>query len=126
MSEIDNDNDIDSYLTDLANRGVITPQQSGELYNEYTIKPLMDRIWTMVNNGGANWIGIDRNGVVKDDRGREYKLIDLKNAIIKELHANNPDNLNSREIEAKARQYIIDLQNKLGISNRGTTSSEKK
>jgi hypothetical protein len=41
--------------------------------------PLEKRTFTIIDDGGVNWLwGVDNNAVVKDQYGKQYKLSDLK------------------------------------------------
>ena len=93
-----------NYLAKLESAGVITPEQSDALLDQYGVVPLTERSWEMVDDGGINWLwGVDNNAVVRDENGNQYTLKELKKELEKTMSSK----------EAKA--YIKELQKKLGI-----------
>lgn len=95
---------LDAYLTKQRDLGYIDDDEMGRLYDEYEISSLSKRDWVMTDDGGANWLGIDRNAYVKDQYGNEYSLIKLKKALIEE-------GMKPKE----AQDYLKALQTRLGI-----------
>ena len=101
--------ELADYLDTLTKRGTITEAQADQLYatwapaNQY---PAYDsRDWSVVDDGGVNWLwGVDNNAVVKDQWGNEYRL----DALVDELVAGGMSKSN-------AKAYVKDLQKQLGI-----------
>ena len=108
-----------AYLGELVDNGAISEPQAQQL--GYSIlygsggsstnsgSSLMDQNWTLQSKGGVNLYGLDRNGKVKykDANGKEvvYRLDELYDALVAEGYNNET-----------AKKYVMDLQNKLGIS----------
>ena len=92
------------YLLSLEEKGVITEKERRAILSEFGIKPLTDRSYEAIDDGGFNWAwGINRDAKVRDETGTEYTLAEL----YKKLKATMPDE--------EARNYILSLQNGLGI-----------
>lgn len=62
--------------------------------------------WEVVNGGGANLFGIDRDAIVRAPNGKEIRLDDLKETLIKEGMK-----------KEDAQKALKSLQKKLGISS---------
>jgi hypothetical protein len=96
---------LDAYLTQQYKAGNITYEQMGKLYLEYEVPSLSSRNWTVVKNGGINWLGgIDNNATVKDQYGNTYRLDKLVDALV----AEGMD-------KSAAKAYVKKLQGQLGI-----------
>ena len=65
---------------------------------------LSKRSWTLVNDGGVNWLwGIDNNATVKDQYGNTYRLDKLVDALTAEGMS-----------KSDAKAYVKKLQKQLG------------
>ena len=102
--------DLDSYLSSLESQGVISEETSDALYETYKNGSLTGNKWTVVDDGGFNWLGgIDRNAKVaygskENGSYAEYTLAELK----KKLKAEGMSG-------SEANDYIKKLQKQLGI-----------
>jgi len=95
---------LDDYLTKQYQAGKITEEQMGELYLENEISSLTKRNWTLVDDGGVNWLwGVDNNAVVKDQYGNSFKLDKLVDALVSEGMS-----------KSEAKSYVKKLQSRLG------------
>jgi hypothetical protein len=83
-----NDASFAAYLDDITAAGAITEEQADMLYANFkgtTKKPLVDREWTVTDDGGWNWFnGVDNNAVLQDQYETSYTAKELKQALIKE------------------------------------------
>ena len=99
--------DLADYLDGLEASGVITGSQADTLYAEYKQadkQPLSNRSWTLVDDGGINWLwGIDNNAKVKDQYGNTYSLDKLVDALVAEGMS-----------KSDAKAYVKKLQKSLG------------
>ena len=108
LSKYDNNEEMLAYLDENAveNGGVLTEAERAELFARYQIKPFNERNWTAGEGGGANWgWGIDENATAKDQYGNEYTM----EAIYDELISAGVD-------AEEAKEYVIDLQERLGLA----------
>jgi hypothetical protein len=113
------------YLDGLEGSGVISPEQAVALYAQYadgnekyvqnddgtssaSFKDMVTSTngWSVVDDGGANLVGIDRDAKVKAPNGETITLANLK----KKLEA---EGMSSGD----ARKAIKALQQNLGISS---------
>lgn len=123
LDELTTSEDVEKFLENQVNAGRLNEDEASDLLLQYEILPLMERDWSMVDDGGANWLGLDRNGKVKDNRGNEYKLVELRKAIEQELREANKgkpesERLTENAIEDMANSYVMSLQKRLGISDK--------
>ncbi len=106
-SSFSNNDDLANYLDGLAASGVITESQADALYAENKTPEkvsLNKRSWTLVDDGGVNWLwGVDNNAVVKDQYGNTYKLGKLVDALV-------ADGMSKSD----AKAYVKKLQKQLG------------
>lgn len=102
-----NNTDLANYLDGLTESGLITEDQADALYAEHKQvdkAALNKRTWTLVDDGGVNWLwGIDNNATVKDQYGNTYRLDKLVDALVAEGMS-----------KADAKTYVKNLQAKLG------------
>ncbi len=110
-ANIENEGELDDYLTQQYEQGRITEDEIIQIYEEYDLshpdaqKPIAEREYTMTDDGGVNWFwGIDRNAKVTDHYGNEYTM--------KELY----DELKKAMTNKEAREYVKALQKELGIT----------
>lgn len=95
---------LDDYLTRQRDAGKITPEQANALYKENEISSLTKRDWTLIDDGGVNWLwGVDNNAVVKDQYGNSYRLDKLVKALVAEGMS-----------QSEAKAYVKKLQKSLG------------
>lgn len=106
-SGFNNNDDLANYLDGLTASGVITESQADALYAENKTPEkaaLNKRSWTLVDDGGVNWLwGVDNNAVVKDQYGNTYKLGKLVDALTAEGMP-----------KSDAKEYVKKLQKQLG------------
>ena len=102
-----NNDDLANYLDGLASSGVISESQAYALYAEYKQADkvgLSKRSWTLVDDGGVNWLwGVDNNAKVKDQYGNTYRLDKLIDALVAEGMS-----------KSDAKTYVKNLQKSLG------------
>lgn len=99
--------DLAAFLDAKTVGGAITEAQADALYAEF-VRPdtlaLSKRNWSVVDDGGINIFGIDRNAQVKDQYNNVYRLDKLVGALEAEGMT-----------KAAAKEYVKKLQKSLGI-----------
>ena len=99
--------DLANYLDGLVGSGTITEAEADSLYAEYKQADkaaLNKRSWTLVDDGGVNWLwGVDNNAKVKDQYGNTYRLDKLVDALVAEGMS-----------KSAAKTYVKNLQKQLG------------
>lgn len=110
-ANIENEGELDDFLTEQYEAGRLTEEEVAEIYEEYDLthpdsqKPVADRDYTMTDDGGVNWFwGIDRNAKVKDHYGNEFTMAELF------------DELKKTMTNKEAKEYVKALQKELGIT----------
>lgn len=110
-ANIENEGELDDFLTEQYEAGRLTEEEVAEIYEEYDLthpdsqKPVADRDYTMTDDGGVNWFwGIDRNAKVKDHYGNEFTMAELY------------DELKKTMTNKEAKEYVKALQKELGIT----------
>ena len=110
-ANIENEGELDDYLTKQYEAGRLTEEEVAEIYEQYDLnhpdaqKPVADREYTMTDDGGVNWLwGIDRNAKVKDHYGNEFTMAELY------------DELKKTMTNKEAKEYVKALQKELGIT----------
>ena len=97
------------YIASMVDAGYITDEQADYLMDTNNTPeqlPLNERTWKMTDDGGWNggW-GIDNNGKAKDQYGNEMSMQDIYEELKKTMG------------EDAAKKYVIEMQNKIGITN---------
>lgn len=110
-ANIENEGELDDFLTEQYEAGRLTEEEVAEIYEEYDLthpdpqKPVADRDYTMTDDGGVNWFwGIDRNAKVKDHYDNEFTMAELY------------DELKKTMTNKEAKEYVKALQKELGIT----------
>ena len=103
-SKYKSNSSLASYLDGLASSGEITEEQADRIYAKYadvnekynqnndgsssiSYRDMVGSTngWSVVNDGGVNWLwGIDNNAIVEAPNGERIRLDDLKNKLIAE------------------------------------------
>ena len=99
--------EMDEYLTALVAQGSITEDEALAILEGY-IEQFKNMVrstkgWSVVDDGGANIFGIDRNAIVKAPNGEQYSLKNLMNQLI-DLGMS----------KSEARKLVKELQDNLG------------
>ena len=101
-----NNTDLAQYLSGLG----LDQETEDMLYAEYMTPDKLGidkRTWTVTSKGGFNWFGgVNGNAKMKDNYGNEYSMDEL----VDELVLAGWD-------KAKAKQWVIDLQNSKGLGH---------
>ncbi len=97
------------YIASMVDAGYITDEQADYLMDTNNTPeqlPLNERTWTMTDDGGWNggW-GIDNNGKAKDQYGNEMSMQNIYEELKKTMGAD------------AAKKYVIEMQNRIGITN---------
>ena len=90
------------FLASLMNQGLIDENKAIALLDKYAVTDLVNRSWELINDGGANLFGIDRNAKVSDGT-KTYTLAELRKELMKTM---------SRK---EANDWIKQLMDDLGI-----------
>ena len=99
-----------NYLVTLVERGDITEEDANALYAEFEFQNYRDLIgstsgWSVVNDGGTNWLwGVDGNAVVVAPNGEQLTLDELVDALVEEGMS-----------KSEAKDKVKNLQKELGI-----------
>lgn len=72
------------YLASLTNQGLIDENQAIALLDQYAATDLVNRSWELIDDGGANLFGIDRNAKVSDGT-KTYTLAELRKELMKTM-----------------------------------------
>lgn len=99
--------EMDKYLSGLVAEGSVTEDEAMAILEGY-IERFKDMVkstegWSVVDDGGANIFGIDRNAIVKAPNGEQYSLKNLMNQLV-DLGMS----------KSEARKLVKALQDNLG------------
>lgn len=108
-ASIKNDGERFEYISGMVDAGYLTDEQADYLVDTNKSPeqvPLTERTWTMTDNGGKNFFwGVDGNGAAVDQYGNPYTMDELYDELKKTMGKD------------AAKKYVVELQNKIGITN---------